>query len=291
VRAYRIAYDGRPFRGFQRQPDVPTVEDAIFDALRDLDVLADDAPKPDGYAAAGRTDAGVSARAQTVAFDAPGWLTPRALNGELPGSVRAWASADVPADFHATHDAQSRKYVYHLYALVDGHGEGAGARHPGSGETDESAGFDDVHAREALVRLAGEHDFHNLTPDDEGTVRDVGASARRDGAFFVVTLRAGGFARQLVRRVVGLVAAVGRGESPPERVDRILGDDPLAGPEGVAPAPAEPLVLWNVAYDGVDFRVDEDAAGSARETFERRHAAWLSRARVAGRLRDGVDAT
>ena len=45
--------------------------------------------------AAGRTDAGVSALAQTVAFDAPEWLTPRALNAELPAEIRAWASADV----------------------------------------------------------------------------------------------------------------------------------------------------------------------------------------------------
>jgi tRNA pseudouridine(38-40) synthase len=74
--AYRVAYDGRPFHGFQRQPDVATVEDALFDALRNLGVLADDAAKPAGYAAAGRTDAGVSAVAQTVAFEAPEWLTP-----------------------------------------------------------------------------------------------------------------------------------------------------------------------------------------------------------------------
>ena len=57
MRAYRVAYDGRPYHGFQRQPDVPTVEDAVFDALRELDVLAPDAAKPEGYAAAGRSRA------------------------------------------------------------------------------------------------------------------------------------------------------------------------------------------------------------------------------------------
>ena len=138
--AYRIAYDGRPFRGFQRQPDVPTVEDAVFDALRDLGVFAGDAPP--GYAAAGRTDAGVSAVAQTVAFEAPEWLSPAAFNGELPASVRAWARADAPDGFHATHDAVAREYVYHLHALE----------------------ADPGRARAALDALAGEHDFHNLTP-------------------------------------------------------------------------------------------------------------------------------
>jgi tRNA pseudouridine38-40 synthase len=270
-RAFRLAYDGRPFHGFQRQPDVPTVEDAIFDAFRALDVLDEAAAKPDGYAAAGRTDAGVSARAQTVALDAPDWLTPRALNGELPDSVRAWAGADVAPGFHATHDARAREYVYHLHAPRDAAGQG----------------FDDDRARDALALLAGEHDFHNLTPDETGTVRDLDATASRDGAFFAVTLRAGGFARQLVRRVVSLVAAVERGDADLDAVDRVLGAEPLAGPDGVAPAPADPLVLWDVAYN-CEFSVDERAAADARDTFGSRHAGLLARARVAGRLRDGI---
>jgi len=275
MRAYRVAYDGRPFHGFQRQPDVPTVEDALFDALRDLDVLADDADKPDGYAAAGRTDAGVSARAQTVAFEVPEWLIPRALNAELPASVRAWASADVDSGFHATHDARERTYVYHLYAPRR--------------STDTHDAFDDDRARAALDRLAGEHDFHNLTPDETGTVRDLDASAERDGEFLVVTVRAGGFARQLVRRVVGLVAEVGHGECDRDRVERVLGPDPIDGPGGVASAPADPLVLWDVDYPEVGFTVDGDAAESAREVFGARYATRRAGAAVVGSIRDGLD--
>ncbi|MEF8851181.1 MAG: tRNA pseudouridine(38-40) synthase TruA [Haloarculaceae archaeon] len=274
MRAYRLAYDGRPYHGFQRQPDVPTVEDALLDALRDLGALDGGADKPEGYAAAGRTDSGVSARAQTVAFGAPDWLTPRALNAELPAAVRAWASADVDPAFHATHDARERTYVYHLYAPR----AGSATRAP----------FDDDSARAALETLAGERDFHNLTPDERGTSRDLAASAERDGAFLVVTLRAGGFARQLVRRVVGLVAEVGRGECGLERVERVLGPDPLDGPAGVAPAAAEPLVLWDVDYPGVAFTVDERAAESARASFDDRHADRVTAATVAAGLRSGV---
>ena len=116
MRAYRIAYDGQPYHGFQRQPDVPTVEDALLSALRALDVLEAGGDTPPGYAAAGRTDAGVSALAQTVAFEASDWLSQAALNSELPESVSAWASAAVAPDFHATHHASSREYTYFLYA-------------------------------------------------------------------------------------------------------------------------------------------------------------------------------
>ncbi|ELZ29708.1 tRNA pseudouridine synthase A [Halosimplex carlsbadense 2-9-1] len=270
MRAYRLAYDGRPFHGFQRQPDVPTVEDAVFDALRDLGVLADDADKPDGYAAAGRTDAGVSARAQTIAFAAPAWLTPRAFNSELPASVRAWASADVESEFHATHDAESRTYRYQLSAPRDG-------------------AIDPDLVRDALDRLSGEHDFHNLTPDEEGTVRDLSTAVERDGDFLVVELSAGGFVRQLVRRVVGLAVEVGRGESELSKVDRVFGDAVVEGPEGVAPAPPYPLVLWDVAYPGVSVSVDDDAAESAREVFGERSVALSTRGRVAGAIRDSLE--
>lgn len=267
MRAYRVAYDGRPFAGFQRQPDVPTVEDELLNALSVLGVT--DAETPTGYAAAGRTDAGVSALAQTVAFETPDWLTPAAFNSELPASIRAWAAAAAPEGFHATHDAATRTYVYHLYAP----------------ETEVA----DARARAAFDGLCGEHDFHNLTPDDDGTVRTLGGSLVRDGDFLAVTLEAGGFARQLVRRVVSLVAAVGRGNRDVTAVDRALASDPLPGHKGIPPAPAHPLVLQAVTYPGLTFERDADAAASARTVFEERHVEHAGRARVTGTISDSLE--
>jgi tRNA pseudouridine38-40 synthase len=258
--AYRVAYDGRPYHGFQRQPDVQTVEDTLFDALRDLGVFSGDAPQ--GYAAAGRTDAGVSAVAQTVAFEAPEWLSPAAINGELPARIRAWARGDAPEDFHATHHATAREYVYHLCA-------------PGAEPT---------RARDALDALSGERDFHNLTPDETGTVRDLDASLTVDGDYLVLLFRAGGFARQLVRRLVSLVRAVATGEASPDKIERTLAADPLPGHEGIAPAPAYPLVLVNAEYSDLSFTVDADAAESARTVFAERRSEWRTRARVAGEI-------
>ncbi|WP_276299121.1 tRNA pseudouridine(38-40) synthase TruA [Halorussus lipolyticus] len=257
MRAFRVAYDGRPFHGFQRQPDVPTVEDAIFDAVRALGA-ADG--KPEGYAAAGRTDAGVSAVAQTVAFECPDWLTPSALNSELPASVRAWASAEAPDDFHATHHAESRAYVYHCYA------------------PDADLG----RAEEALARLCdGENDFHNLTPDDDNTVRDLSGEVRRDTDYLVFELRAGGFVREMVRRVVSLVRAVATGDAELAKVERVLGPDKIDGPAGVPPAPASPLVLVDAVYPRLAFSVDDEAAESARGVFESLREERATGARVA----------
>jgi len=262
MRAYRIAYDGQPYRGFQRQPDVPTVEDALLDALRELNVLGADADTPPGYAAAGRTDAGVSALAQTVAFEALDWLSPAAFNGELPDRIRAWASADVGPDFHATHHATEREYTYFLYAP-----DASGKR-----------------ARRALDALAGEHDFHNLTPDDAGTERVLKIDLERDGPFLACRFRAGGFPRQFVRRAASLVAEVARDDASLDRVERVLSAEAVGGPEGVGPAPPAPLVLTAVSYPDARFAVDEAAAASARELFATLRAERAAGARVASVL-------
>jgi tRNA pseudouridine38-40 synthase len=263
VRAFRLAYDGSRYRGFQRQPHGETIENELFAALDALDIGFSDG-SPVEYAAAGRTDAGVSARAQTVAFEAPAWLSPRALNGELPESIRAWAIAEPDGDFHATRDATERIYRYFLHA--------------------PRAEIDDDRAREACRRLSIAADFHNFTPDDTGTERTVSVTARRDGAFLSIECRAGGFARQLVSRLVGAIAAVGRGDRDVAFLDRALGPDLLSGPDGIAPAAPEPLVLFDVRYPSLAFEIDERAIEDACGIFESRRRARLASARVAGTL-------
>ncbi|WP_396611428.1 tRNA pseudouridine(38-40) synthase TruA [Haloferax sp. S1W] len=267
MRAFRVAYDGRPYHGFQRQPDVPTVEDAILDACRSLGLCASD-DVPTGYAAAGRTDAGVSALAQTVAFECPDWCTPRALNAELPGTVRAWAAADVSDDFHARHHPVRREYVYDLHAPADS--------------------VDDDLAAAVFDELRGEHDFHNLTPDDEGTVRTLDGEMWRDGDFLLFRIESKGFARELVRRVVSLVRAIATGSAPMEKLDRVFSSEHLQGPDGVPPAPPTPLALTAVDYPGVEFDVDPEAAESARLAFDERALADRIGWRVGARIRDGI---
>ena len=283
TRAFRVAYDGREFAGFQRQPHATTVEGTLLRALADHGTLdRGDGPThatPPGYAAAGRTDAGVSAVAQTVAFRAPEWLTPRAFNGPLPGSVRVWAAADVRDGFHATHDAVRRTYRYHLYAPE-----------AGTSSPDPAHAVDDERVRDALGRLSGRHDFHNLTSDDAGTVRDLTATATRNDDLLVIEVAADGFPRALVRRLVAAVRAVGRGQTDPSRIDRLLGPEPVPGEIGVGPAAPEPLVLWDVAYEGVSFDVDREAAESARVAFGERYRTARTAAAATGAVRDLIAA-
>lgn len=248
VFAYRLAYDGRNYHGFQRQPSVPTVEGAIFAALKHVEVPFD-GETPRGYTAAGRTDAGVSARAQTIGFAAPSWLTAAVLSNALPGDVHAWARSDVTEDFHARYHAVARTYTYHLLRQ----------------DLDEAA------VRSAIAALDGYHDFHNLTPDKRSTRRRIDCAVRKEDGFLVIEITARGFPRQFVRRFVSLVATIGRGECPLHEIGRALEHRPLPGHRGIEPAAPEPLVLANVQYPGIRFAVDGDALATAETAFEARH--------------------
>ncbi|HET7826213.1 MAG TPA: tRNA pseudouridine(38-40) synthase TruA, partial [Anaeromyxobacter sp.] len=102
--ALRIAYDGAAFRGFQRQPGLPTVQEALEDALRPLGLAG-------RLDVAARTDAGVSALDQVVSFWARATHDPEALraavNAATPPPLLCLAAARVPPSFHARATATS----------------------------------------------------------------------------------------------------------------------------------------------------------------------------------------
>lgn len=254
MRAFRIAYDGTGFAGFQRQPSVSTVENALFEAISGLDITDDPEEKPTGYSAAGRTDSGVSAIAQTVSFDAPQWARPAALNGKLPSTIRAWASADVPDAFNARFSAEERTYRYYLYAPLER--------------------FDDVLVERVCEMLSGTNEYANLTPDSGRTRRTVTIRSNRMDAFLVIECSAPGFARQLVRRLVSVIRDIACGDRSIEFVERVLDPTPLTGGDGVSPAAPEPLLLYDVTYPGIAFDVDDRAIGPAIDCFE---SQWIDR--------------
>lgn len=256
LRVFRIAYDGTGFYGYQRQPDVRTVEGELFDALRRLGAV-DSPGRPPGYTAAGRTDRGVSAVAQTVTCEVPPWCTPTVLTGALPAGIWAWAHADITGPLHATHDATARTYRYHLV-------------------TDAC---DRERATTAAAELSGTHDYHNLTLDAENTVRTVAIEVLQWDRGLCIEVTAGGFPRQLVRRLVELIRQIAAGERSMDAIAQQLGSDAVDGPAGVPPAAPDGLLLWDVRYPALTFEPDpaalttmQTAITAALERHHRRSA-------------------
>ena len=216
-----LQYDGGPFCGWQRQPQHPSVQQTLDEAIEALDPLpAGVTAKLSRTIAAGRTDTGVHAAAQVVHFDchgpipAPRWAP--ALNGRLPGSMRVRASAAVAADWHACFSAQYRRYRYCIY----------NARRPNLFLAPISWHryqwrLQDQLMEELLQELLGHHDFSafqragSQRAHARTTVQEV--SLERDGDILTLEIQASGFLYGMVRLLVGQLVAAGEGRISPEQ--------------------------------------------------------------------------
>ena len=111
--AFKIEYDGKPYHGWQRQPDVPSVQQTIEEALYKI------APEKPSIQGAGRTDAGVHATGQVAHAELiKSWDTERlleALNFHLrPALISITQCQVVNEDFHARFSAIERRYKFRL---------------------------------------------------------------------------------------------------------------------------------------------------------------------------------
>ena len=107
-----VAYDGTDFHGWQRQPDLPTVQACIETAIEKIT----GAPAP--VWGSGRTDAGVHALNQVANFKTdcriPCENLTKALNNLLPPTVRVKEAHEVSDSFHARFDVRSKTYRYQI---------------------------------------------------------------------------------------------------------------------------------------------------------------------------------
>ena len=236
-----VAYDGTAFHGWAAQPRVRTVEEVIRGALVALD------PHASALRGASRTDAGVHAEAQLVAFDteqdipARGWVL--GSNQHLPDDVAVRSAREVAPGFSPRFSNRGKRYRYRM--LVDV------VRDPGwrSCAWRVPALDLDAVATEALA-AQGTHDFagfRSAGDERDDTVRTlsrVAVEREADPRVVAVVVEGDAFLYNMVRILVGTMADVGRGRLQAGAVTRALQarDRRLAG----TTAPAHGLTLEQV---------------------------------------------
>ena len=240
--AVGIEYDGSGFAGWQTQQALRTVQPVLEGALGAV------AAQPVSLVAAGRTDAGVHARAQVAHFDTDAERSPRSwilgANTALPPDVSvAWAQA-VPAHFHARYCAEVRTYRYLILNRT--------ARSALNAErvTWVTRALDSRAMGEAAALLLGEHDFSAFRSAECQAKSPVRRLTRLDvarrGDWVVIEAVANAFLHHMVRNIAGLLIAVGKGDAPPAWARTVLeGRDRT---RGAATAPAAGLYLWGIRY-------------------------------------------
>ena len=253
--ALKIAYIGTHFHGFQRQPDVRTVEEELIYHLRKFGYIDD--LKASRFRIAGRTDAGVHSLGNVISFQSEKEVRVNQINNSLPDDIQIIGWAPVRFGFKPRY-AQMRWYRYILF--------------------EEDLDIDVL--RETAEVFKGTHNFTNFTKrkqkTTERTIEDIiiskptidEADKNKNNDFahlnktyspIFVDIYGESFLWNMVRKMMRVFLDVNYGKMTLDDVRRLLDpedDEPRAYIKVVEP---ENLILMDIEYDGIRFRYDDYA--------------------------------
>ena len=255
--ALKIGYIGTNFHGFQRQPNLRTVEEELIYHLRKLGYIDD--LKASRFRIAGRTDAGVHSLGNVISFQSEKEVRVNEINNSLPDDIQILASAPVRYAFKPRY-AQMRQYRYMLFQNVD---------------------IDKLN--ECAQIFKGTHNFTNFTKRFQKTttrtiedikITKVNLDDYHKREFpnlhdtispIVVDIYGESFLWNMVRKMMRVFVDVAGGKMTLDDVECLLNpqeDEPRASIKVMDP---DYLILMDIQYDGIKFRYDDYAC----ERFKR----------------------
>ncbi len=238
-----IEYEGTRFSGWQVQKNARTVQGELIGAIKNV-FKTDDFE----FQGSGRTDAGVHALEQVAHLDIYTVLAPEIIrmkiNDELPADINVLEVEKAPKEFHARHSAVARSYLYQI-----------SRRRTAFGKRYVWWSKDklDFHAMNAASRLfVGMNNLQSFTDDDpeekSTKVLIESMEMKEVGDLILIRVYGSHFIWKLVRRIVGVVAEVGRGNLTLNEVQQFVvrkSDAPAR-----LTAPPSGLFLEKVYYRG-----------------------------------------
>jgi tRNA pseudouridine38-40 synthase len=241
-----VAYDGTLFHGFAPQPGQRTVYGELLDAVRKLD------PSVTGLRGVSRTDGGVHARGQRVAFDPQHAIAPRGwalgLARHLPHDLSIRSAALAPAGYDPRAHSVAKHYRYTL--LIDTCRDPFLEAYAWRLATD----FDLELARAPAAALLGTHDFAafrssaDMRTSTERTLYEVTLErAAHDPRLVLIDVRGSAFLHNMVRIIAGSLADLGRGRLARGAFERAFAS--AAREDLGVTAPPQGLCLQSVQLD------------------------------------------
>jgi tRNA pseudouridine38-40 synthase len=237
-----LEYDGTAYAGWQKQPDQPTIQEALETAVQCLTQIEV------SIVGAGRTDAGVHALGQVASFRIDRDWTPRewmkGMNARLPKDIAVQSAEIMPDNFHARYAAIGKLYEYRI---LNRQARPAIDRYyvwhvhkPLNVEA----------MQQAAAALTGPHDFTSfegsLTDNEDPVCRLQRLSIHRNGDYLHIQAYADRFLKHMVRAMVGTLVEVGQLQRSAEEIPAMLAarDRTKAG----RTAPSHGLFLLRVDY-------------------------------------------
>lgn len=213
-----LEYDGTAYAGWQRQPDQPTIQEAVETAI--FGVTQAQVP----VIGAGRTDAGVHALGQVASFRLDRDMTPRewtrALNAHLPDRIVVRSVELMPDSFHARHSATGKLYEYRILNRP----ERPAIEREYCWHVHQP--LDDTAMTGAGMALIGSQDFSSFqtqpTDNDDPICHLQRFTLHREGDRLRLEFYADRFLKQMIRSIVGTLLEVGLGKKPADSLTAIL---------------------------------------------------------------------
>ena len=244
----KLRYIGTAYHGWQRQKNVPTVQETLEKAVSAA------LGRPVSLVGCGRTDAGVHAEVYAANFrgscSIPLDRLPLALNARLPDDIAVLDACSADSDFHAVFSCKRKEYTYLIY--------NSGLRDPFYVHRacffPERLDLDLMRA--AAARMTGTFDcaaFRSVGTNVKTTVRTVyDFEITRSGDIIKARICADGFLYNMARAMVGTAVYSGLGKISPEEIGSIIlsGNRCLAGPT----MPPEGLYMTRVVYSAEPVR-------------------------------------
>ncbi len=205
-----LSYDGTEYYGWQRQPQLPSVQGVLEQALSQVyqqDVRCHGAGRTDAHAHALRYSAHFVDNRGNIPLE----KIPVALNRNLPPDVRVLSAFLRPPDFHTRFSAIAREYIYHII--------------PGNNPSPFWRNYaysypytiDLEKIREILPVFKGEHDFSDFCygygDEEKNTIRKIYYfRAYQQGSHLIFTIKANGFLQGMIRSLVSVTLNFQRGD-------------------------------------------------------------------------------
>lgn len=239
-----LSYDGRPYFGWQRHRDNPTIQGALEGAIEAAFGVRS------AVQGSGRTDRGAHANGQVATVALPTGLEAdralEALNTQLPGDIRILEVAAAPPGFHARDAATSKTYRYVIWNAPECPENRVGRvwHIPNSLDIDAM--------RAACPAFLGQLDFASFATKPNfkqaTTVRHLQhIELSAEAPLIEITMRADGFLYKMVRNIVRAIVKVGEGRTSLVQLNQIIAAKDRSAAPGTAPASG--LYLEAVAYD------------------------------------------
>ena len=241
--ACSVGYNGFGFSGWQKQPDVKTIQGLIEDALTEIaqDIIITHA--------SGRTDTGVHALGQIFHFDTvkerplTAWV--KGVNAFLPESIRVKWAQNVPENFHARHSVLEREYQYLLFKDTNN----SPILYANAGWTYHA--LNNKNLIMACKSFEGTHYFSSFRSSEcqaKSPIRTISQfSCEQFGANYLFTIRADGFLHHQIRNMIAAAIHVAKIDHPAGFIEELLAKkDRKFAPPTFMP---NGLYLSNIKYD------------------------------------------